>query len=278
MAIDLHTHSTASDGALAPAALVAHAAQHGVTTLALTDHDTVAGLADAREAAAVHDIDFINGIELSVTWQRRTLHIVGLGFSADHPALTAGIAGLQAERERRAQQMGQRLARTGVADAYARARRLAGNGQITRSHFARLVVADGVACHTADAFKRILKPGRPGYASAMWATLDEAIGWIHAARGYAVLAHPFGYRFTGAWRRRALAAFAQAGGDAIEICTGVTSIEQEQRAAREASDYGLASSVGSDFHAVEQFWLTPGKLRPLPTGAPPRVLKPDQTR
>lgn len=266
--IDLHCHSTASDGRLSPTDLVTRAAAFGVTTLALTDHDTVDGLSEAAQTAAGYGIDFVNGVEISVTWQRRTLHIVGLAFDAQAPALTAGLRILQDARKRRAERIGEKLARVGLADGFARASELAGDGQITRPHFARLLVADGLCRDANDAFKRYLRPGKPGHVSIEWATLDDAIAWIDQAGGLAVLAHPFGYGFSGAWRRRAVAAFATAGGHALEICTGTSNVEQESQAHRDAREHGLAGSLGSDFHAPEQLWLKLGGVRPLPIGLP----------
>lgn len=196
--IDLHTHSTASDGQLSPSALVERAAARGVTRLALTDHDTVDGVAEARRAAANHGIELVAGAEISATWERRTLHIVGLGLDIEQPVLVAGLGRQQAERETRAADMGERLARIGLNDGLARARTAANGGQITRSHFADLLVADGLARNRQDAFKRYLRPGRPGYRRSIWAELADVVGWIHAAGGTAVLAHPFGYGFSGA--------------------------------------------------------------------------------
>ncbi|MES1926220.1 PHP domain-containing protein [Salinisphaera sp. T31B1] len=267
--IDLHCHSTASDGRLRPGEVVARAAQAGVRRLALTDHDTTAGLAEARDVADRVDVRLIAGVEISVTWQKRTLHVVGLGFDADDPGLSAGLAELQQARDHRARAIAQKLSRLGLDDGYERACRLADGGQIARPHFARLLVEDGLCKDMNQAFKRYLRPGKPGHRSIQWAGLDDAIGWIHGAGGIAVLAHPFGYGFSAAWRRRAVAAFADAGGHALEICTGTTERSQEITAAAHAREHGLLGSVGSDFHAPEQFWLGLGRLRDLPSGVAP---------
>lgn len=266
--IDLHTHSTRSDGRLTPSTIAARAAEAGVTTFALTDHDTTDGLAEARSAAEARGMLFVNGVEISVTWQRRTLHIVGLAFDVDDAALGAGLARLQDTRRDRAERISHKLEKCGVADALPRAQALAGGGQITRPHFARLLIEDGVCRDNAQAFKRHLRPGRDAYVSVEWARLKDAVAWIQGAGGIAVLAHPFGYGFSAAWRQRALAAFAQAGGDALEICTGTTDRQQEVTAARDAAQHGLAGSLGSDFHAPEQFWLGLGRLRALPGDLP----------
>lgn len=267
--IDLHSHSTCSDGRLAPAELVARAADFGVTTLALTDHDTVAGLAAARTAGDELGVRVVAGVELSVTWNKRTLHIVGLAFDPTADALSDGLCALQTQRAERATRIAAKLEKQGLTDALRRAQALAGTGQIARPHFARLLVEDGLCKDMNQAFKRYLKPGKPGHVTIEWATLEAAIGWIHDAGGVSVLAHPFGYGFSGAWRRRAITAFAEAGGGALEICTGSTNRDQEIAAADDAVAHGLLGSIGSDFHAPEQIWLALGRLRPLPCGLVP---------
>lgn len=266
---DLHCHSTCSDGQLDPRDLVARAAEAGVITLALTDHDTVDGLTAAADAARAHGLTLISGVEISVTWRRRTLHVVGLAFDPDAPALASGLAGLQATRHARSAAMAAKLEKEGLADAWPRVQELAANGQIARPHFARLLVADGLCKDMQQAFKRYLRPGRPAHVAVEWARLTQAIGWIRDAGGVAVLAHPFGYGFSGAWRRRAIADFAAAGGQALEICTGTTNPQQEETAAHEARTHGLMASVGSDFHAPEQFWLQLGRLRTFPVDLEP---------
>lgn len=267
--IDLHSHSTASDGRLTPSDLIARAAAFGVTILALTDHDTIDGLTAARRATAEHDLAFVNGVEISVSWQRRTLHIVGLAFDPEADTLKAGLAGLQHTRYERARLIGERLRRVGLENGLDRAVALAGTGQLTRPHFARLLVEDGLCRDTNDAFKRYLRPGKPGYAAIEWTSLEASIRWIREAGGIAVLAHPFGYGFSGAWRRRAIAAFATAGGQALEICTGRSNPDQESQAAHDAREHGLYGSLGSDFHGPEQFWLALGRLHTLPRSVQP---------
>lgn len=264
---DWHTHSTASDGALAPDALVERAAACGVTSLALTDHDTVAGVAAARRAAADHGLGFISGVEISALWGRQTVHVVGLGVDCNAPALSAGLQRHQRLRAERADAIAHRLAvACGLADGASRVRDLAGDGQITRAHFAALLVADGLCRNHADAFKRLLKPGRPAHVRAAWTPFEQAIDWIHAAGGAAVLAHPFGYRWSATRRGAAVADFAAAGGDGLEVCTGTTAIEQERQGAREAARHGLCATAGSDFHTPDQPWRDVGRVRALPDG------------
>lgn len=249
--------------------MLARAASRGVKRLALTDHDTVAGLEAAQAAAAWHGIELISGVEISASWQRRTLHIVGLGIDAQHPGLIAGLQAQQAARRQRAWRMVCKLERLGLNNGWARLCQRVGNGQITRSHIADLLLEDGLVRRRAEAFKRYLRPGKPGYQHCDWADLETVIAWIQAAGGTAVLAHPFGYGMSGNWRRRMVAAFTQAGGRGLEICTGVTHPEQESQAIRDARRHQLAGSVGSDFHSPEQFWLNIGSTRPLPADIPP---------
>lgn len=267
--IDLHTHSTASDGRLTPAELVNAAADGGVQYLALTDHDTTAGLEQAQITAKQRQIQLIPGVEISVTWQRRTLHIVGLAIDTQASALKAGLVQLQATRIERAQSIAGKLEKIGVENAYIQAEQAANGGQITRTHFARLLIEAGKCETMQQCFKRYLKPGKPAYASAQWAELEQAIAWIHAAGGVAVLAHPLAYGMTAAWRTRTLQAFSQAGGDALEVHCGNSNPQGIRLSAADALAYGLLGSVGSDFHGPEQRWLKLGRPLTLPAAVTP---------
>lgn len=261
---DLHCHSTASDGTLSPALLIAAAAEAGVDVLALTDHDTTAGLAEARQAAAGYPLQFINGVEVSVRWEKRTLHITGLGIDPDHPVLSAGLAAQQQLREQRAQGIAQRLEKHGVSQALQGARDIAAGSQLTRTHFARLLVDTGLCKDYRQAFRRYLGAGKPAHVTAEWVDMAEAIRWIQTSGGVAVLAHPLLYNMTAAWRQRMLAAFADAGGDGVEVCCGTSNAEQVQLSAREAVRFGLLGSAGSDFHQPEQRWIRLGRVAAMP--------------
>lgn len=269
MSIDLHSHSTASDGSLSPTQLVMAAKAAGVDTLALTDHDTVAGLKEAARAAKRAGLRLINGVEISVRWEKRTLHIVGLGINPENPQLAAGLADLQQQRLLRAEKIASKLEKIGLANAGVRALKAANGGQVTRTHFARLLVEDGLCKDQKQAFKRFLGSGKPGHVSMQWTTLENAIEWIHRAGGLAILAHPLLYPQSAAWRRRMVAAFKQAGGDGLEICCGHSNAEQIQTSTRDALAHNLLGSVGSDFHAPEQRWLKLGRLTPLPSSLTP---------
>jgi predicted metal-dependent phosphoesterase TrpH len=265
--IDLHTHSRVSDGVLSPGELVALAFSRGVKILALTDHDSVAGLAEAR-AAAPDGLRLVSGVEISVSWQHKTLHVVGLDVDPMHPTLTAGLARLQAVRDERARRIGERLEAKGIAGAYAGALALAGEAKPTRTHFARFLHQGGHVKDEAQAYKKWLGSGKPANVAAEWASLEEAIGWIHAAGGQAVLAHPFRYGLTRAWLVKALTAFKQAGGDAMEVVSGRGNPDEFHTALHLAGRFELATSVGSDFHAPAPY-SQPGVTMALPNGIVP---------
>jgi len=265
--IDLHTHSRVSDGTLAPGELVALAAGRGVKLLALTDHDTLDGLPAARAAAAGTGVRFISGVEISVTWEHKTWHVVGLDVDTSHPALTAGLARLQAVREERAVEIGRRLEAKGISGASVGAQALAGEARLTRTHFARFLHQAGHVKDEAQAYKKFLGRGKPAHVSATWASLEEAVSWIHAAGGQAVLAHPFRYGITRAWLLKFLTAFKQAGGDAMEVVSGRGNPDEFHTALHLAQRFELAASVGSDFHAPATY-SQPGITVELPPGVP----------
>ncbi len=268
--IDFHCHSTASDGALSPSALVACAAEAGIDCMALTDHDTVAGLDEARQAAAGRGIHFVNGVEISVTWSNKTLHIVGLGIDPGSPLLEQALATVQSARGVRARQIAERLEKLGVTDAHARAQEMAAGGQLTRTHFARLLVEAGVSRDLKQAFKQHLGNGKPANVRAEWLSLDTAITAIRSSGGVSVLAHPLRYDMTGAWRQRMYTAFVEAGGQAVEVSSGVSQQPDELATCqKEAIRHGLMGSVGSDFHGPEQRWIRHGRLAPVPRGVTP---------
>jgi len=265
---DLHCHSTASDGTLPPAKVVTRAAANGVDMLALTDHDTTAGLDEAYLSAQENNIRLIAGIELSVTWQGKLLHIVGLDIDPEYRPLRQGIRMLKEMREERAQEMGKRLARAGYNNAYENARRLAGNGNVTRTHFARHLIEVGAAKDFTDVFKRFLVRGKPGYYRVDWAPMEDAINWITDSGGVAVVAHPMRYKLTASWLNRVIAGFREAGGKGIEVVCGHNSADDNARSAMFARKHGLLASQGSDFHEPGK-WVELGKLAKLPDGIEP---------
>ena len=267
--IDLHAHSTASDGQLSPTELVREFDAAGIRIMSLTDHDTVAGISEAQIEAQARGMTLIPGVEISVSWKKKTLHIVGLGIDPNSSMLTRGLHGLQQQRLERAELIAARLRTIGVPDAMNRAVKQAQGGQITRTHFARLLVEDGLVSDMKQAFKRYLRTGKPACVSIQWADLEQSISWIHAAKGVAVLAHPMRYPMTAAWRRRTIDSFKAAGGQALEVITASSSDEERLTASQLARDYELLASVGSDFHGPEQRWIRLGKLHAVPTGLEP---------
>ena len=267
--VDLHMHSHASDGVLSPTAFLSRAAEAGLRHVALTDHDTVAGLPEARAAAKQHDAQLIDGVELSCTYRGITIHIVGLAFDAQAPSLQQLLTRIHALRQARAEAIAAKLEAAGVHNALARCRDLAGHDRLTRTHFARLLVASGVARDLKRAFRTHLADGRGAAVRAEWPSMAEAVTALHAAGGIAVLAHPLRYAKTHSGRDRILRAFVEAGGDALEISTAARDPDATARLLGTARECGLYASSGSDFHDPEQRWIRLGTLPRLPEGLPP---------
>lgn len=268
--IDLHCHSTVSDGLLAPADVVRRAAAQGVTMLALTDHDDLDGLEAAGAAAAELGMTFVPGVEISATWRNHTIHVVGLGIDAGNADLCRGLEALRRGREERARRMGESLARAGVPGAFEGALRLAGSPRLlSRTHFARFLVEQGRARDVKRVFRRFLVKGRPGYVSHQWAGLDQAVDWIRGAGGIAVLAHPGRYEIGSATLAALLGEFKNLGGAAIEVVSGSHAPPQTAEFARHAVAFGLLASAGSDFHGPGESYFELGRLPELPAGCNP---------
>jgi hypothetical protein len=267
--VDLHLHSTASDGMLDPAALVAHVAGCGVRLMALTDHDTVAGVEAAAAAAREHGIGFVAGVELSAAWRGKALHVLGLAIDPRSPMLERGLEGQQALREERAERIAEKLEAAGAPGREALARIRANGSLPTRTHFARALVALGVAADNGKAFDRWLGRGKPGHVGSAWPTLEEATAWIVAAGGKAVIAHPMRYALSAGARRELCADFAAGGGHGIEVVTGGGSVRDREQAISLAVRCRLEGSVGSDFHDPAVPWNPPGRLAKLPASIRP---------
>lgn len=268
--IDLHCHSTVSDGLLAPADVVRRAAAQGVTMLALTDHDDLDGLEAAAAAAGELGIAFVPGVEVSVTWRNHTIHVVGLGIDAGNADLCHGLEALRQGREERARRMGESLARAGIAGAFEGALRLAGSPRLlSRTHFARFLVEQGCARDVKRVFRRFLIRGRPGYVPHQWAGLEQAVAWIRGAGGVAVLAHPGRYEIGKATLGALLGEFKDLGGAAIEVVSGSHAPHQTAEFARHAVAFGLLASAGSDFHGPGESYFDLGRLPDLPAGCTP---------
>jgi predicted metal-dependent phosphoesterase TrpH len=267
--VDLHLHSTASDGMLEPAALVRHVAARGVRLMALTDHDTVEGVDAAADAAVACGIGFIAGIELSVSWRGRSLHVLGLAIEPQAPELTEGIAAQQTIRDERAERIADRLQKAGAPGHEVLKGIRAAGSMPTRTHFARALVALGAAKDVGAAFDRWLGRGKPGHVSTAWPELAEATGWITAAGGKAVIAHPMRYPLSSGLRRELCADFKAAGGIGLEVITGGGTVRDREQAISLAVRSGLEGSVGSDFHDPAIPWNPPGRLAKLPSSIRP---------
>lgn len=266
---DLHAHSTASDGCLTPAKLFERAHEYGVRVLALTDHDTLEGLPEARAAAHRLGMDFVPGVEISVTWNGGTVHIVGLGVDEKVAELDEGLAGLRRFRDGRAQEIGRRLERSGYSGMYERAHALSNGRLISRTHFARALVETGHADSVSAVFRSFLVRGKPGHVSGEWASLEDAVGWIRAAGGQAVIAHPARYKMTRTRLRTLLGEFVDVGGEGLEVISGSHSRDEMFTMAAHARDFGLLGSAGSDFHDPANPWVELGRLPPMPGGVRP---------
>ncbi len=267
---DLHCHSRYSDGTLSPRDLARRAFDRGVELWALTDHDEVRGLAEARDAAAELGLDFVNGVEVSVSFAGITVHIVGLGFDADDPALLAGLARTRSGRLERAQQMGEGLARAGIPGAFAGALGYVSNPDlVSRTHFARWLVDSGACSDTGAVFRRFLTEGKPGYVAHAWAGLGEAVRWITQAGGVAVIAHPGRYKLSVNEEFALFSEFKAHGGQGVEVLTGSHGSADTLKYAEMAGEFGLLASRGSDFHSPTESRIELGSLPDLPGSLTP---------
>ncbi|RZL65439.1 MAG: PHP domain-containing protein [Variovorax sp.] len=267
---DLHCHSVVSDGTLTPEALAQRAAANGVELWALTDHDEIGGQHRAAAAARANGMRYLTGTEISVTFANETVHIVGLGFDPDDAAMAQGLYDTRGGRGKRAQEMAEGLARVGIHGAYEGALRFVGNPElISRTHFARFLVESGACKDTYEVFRKYLTEGKPGYVPHRWASLKDAVQWITAAQGVAVIAHPGRYKFTANEEYALFVEFQSHGGKAIEVVTGSHTPAEYVEYADKALEFGFAASRGSDFHSPEESRCDLGKLPPLPGALTP---------
>lgn len=270
MRIDLHSHSTASDGRLTPAELVRRAVAQRVDVLALTDHDTVAGLNEAAATIAAENLPvrLIHGIELSTSWDALEIHVVGLHINAESAELMATIGSQEAARVARGIELGRRLAKQRIEGAYEGALALANGASLTRAHFARYLVEAG-HCHTQQkAFDHYIGRGGKAYVPHQWMSIAEAIQVIHASGGLAVLAHPGRYKLSTKWLKRLLLLFKESGGDAMEVSLPQQSPQERANLGLWCREHQLLASVGSDFHAPTS-WQELGRNLWLPKDVTP---------
>ena len=268
---DLHCHSVVSDGTLTPEALAARAKANGVQLWALTDHDEIGGQTRAIAAAKAEGMKYLTGVEISITFAGKTVHIVGLGFDHTNEALVQGLRNTRGGRGERAQDMSEGLAKVGIQGAYEGALKFAGNHElISRTHFARFLVETGVCKDTSEVFRKYLTENKPGFVPHRWASLENAVKWITQAGGVAVIAHPARYGFTANEEYALFTEFKNHGGRAVEVMTGSHSSADALRYADTALEFELAASRGSDFHSPDEShtdlgtlpWL-PGQLTPV---------------
>jgi len=270
MNADLHCHSLLSDGTLEPEALAARAKANGVELWALTDHDELVGLGRARAAAHAAGLPYLTGTEISVSFAGTTVHVVGLGVDADDAVLATGLAATRGGREPRAREMGEALARAGIPGAYEGALKFVGNPElISRTHFARFLVESRVCSDTQEVFRRYLVEGKPGFVPHRWARLGDAVSWITAAGGIAVIAHPARYKLTPTEDFALFSEFKAHGGRGVEVVTGAHNAADALRYADTAREFGLLASRGSDFHSPEESRIDLGRLPRLPAGLTP---------
>lgn len=269
MKYDFHSHSTYSDGTLTPTELLQRAADQRVDVLALTDHDNTDGLAEARQVANKNGVELVNGVEISVSWRKRLLHIVGLGVDPENADLAAGLTQVKSARAKRAQRMAKDLERHGIEGALEGAQEYCQEDILSRTHFARFLIERGHARDMKQVFKRYLINGKPGYASCEWVPLESAVSWIKAAGGVAVVAHPARYKLTLTKMKEMLRDFVTFGGEGIEVIGSGHNDDDIRLTAALAKDYGLLSSVGSDFHDPEKGRRELGRVAPLPEHCTP---------
>ena len=268
---DLHCHSVVSDGTLTPEALATRAKANGVQLWALTDHDEIGGQERAIAAAKALDMKYLTGVEISITFAGKTVHIVGLGFNHTNTDLVQGLRNTRGGRAERAKEMSEGLAKVGIHGAYEGALKYAGNHElISRTHFARFLVESGVCKDTSEVFRKYLTENKPGFVPHRWASLENAVHWITGASGIAVIAHPARYGFTANEEYALFTEFKNHGGRGVEVITGSHSSADALQYADTALEFNLAASRGSDFHSPDEShtdlgtlpWL-PGQLTPV---------------
>lgn len=262
MLYDLHCHTTASDGSLNPTELLSLAIAQGIDYLAITDHDTVA--AHHSLLAEKQPVRLITGIELSCQWRGVNIHIVGLNFALNSDAITTAVENQQQQRRKRAETIAEKLAKLGLESPLEGALKFAGGGSIGRPHFARYMVDCGFVDDMKQAFKKYLGSGKPGDVKQLWPTVPEVTQWIRDAGGIPVLAHPAKYKLTYTKLGTLCDSFIEAGGQGIEVSSGLQPATVTQQITRLCEQKQLLASAGSDFHQPGQHWAQLGSYSPLP--------------
>ncbi|MEK9770949.1 MAG: PHP domain-containing protein [Nitrosomonadales bacterium] len=267
--IDLHSHSNVSDGLLSPSALIDYANEKKVNMIALTDHDDISGIHEARTRCKLYDIYFVSGVEISVTWRNRTIHIIGLNFDEKNQVLIKGLESIREGRIKRAEKIAYGLEMAGVKHALAGAKSFSQHQVIGRVHFAQYLVQQNYARNIQSVFKKFMTPGKPGYVKHEWAELKEAVEWIVEAGGMPVVAHPGRYDMGGKLYPLFFQEFKDYGGKGIEVISGSQPINQSEYFANFAEQFDLYASIGSDFHGYGVSHRDLGPLHELPINVKP---------
>ena len=268
--LDLHSHTKCSDGGLLPQELIDRAVNFQLDILAITDHDTVAALDIANDYIVDQNIPLklVNGIEISTAWHGFEIHIVGLNIDQNAPALNALIQSQQQAREERALMMGEKLKKCGFDDIYSQAKALAGDGSITRAHFAKVLFRQGHVSTMQKAFDKYIGKGQRAYVKPNWCSINQAVEVIHAAGGSAVMAHPVRYKLSTKWLRRLVVHFKEENGDALEVVLPQMGNEQRKLMLSFCLEYDLKASMGSDFHYPSK-WSDLGRNLTMPEEVTP---------
>ena len=264
MKVDLHNHSYYSDGVFSPTEVVRLADEADCNLFALTDHDTTDGLAEAQQMADELSVNLVSGVEISALWRNMTIHIVGLGIDINNDILQKGLNYNQRLREERAEKIALGLRRAGITDALEKTQELSKTDMITRTHFAQMLIREGYCKDMKSVFRRFLTGKKPGASRVEWRSFDEVVGWIHAAGGLAVIAHPFRYRMTQTKIKNMLIDFKEVLGDGVEVVTATSTDEEITLSNQWAKEYKLLSSCGSDYHGWPNQRIQIGYLRDLP--------------
>lgn len=267
MNVDLHCHTTVSDGTLNPCELVSLAVERQLDMLAITDHDSIDCYQQIDTSG--HNFSLITGIEFSTTWQNRSVHIVGLNIDLDNQALLQGVLQQTLARDQRAIKIAERLERLGFKNSLKGARAFSNGGQIGRPHFAQHLVKINAVVSIQQAFNKYLGSGKAGDIKEHWASLEDVVGWIRGAGGVAVLAHPTKYKMTRTKLCSLLEDFIDAGGEAMEVISGSQTPSITKSMAELCNKYKLLASCGSDFHSLGQPWSSLGHVSELPASCVP---------
>ena len=265
MKVDLHNHSYYSDGVFSPTEVVRLADEADCNLFALTDHDTTDGLAEAQQMADELSVNLVSGVEISALWRNMTIHIVGLGIDINNDILQKGLHYNQRLREERAEKIALGLRRAGITDALEKTQELSKTDMITRTHFAQMLIREGYCKDMKSVFRRFLTGKKPGASRVEWRSFDEVVGWIHAAGGLAVIAHPFRYRMTQTKIKNMFLNFKEVLGDGVEVVTATSTDEEITLSNQWAKEYKLLSSCGSDYHGWSNQRIQIGCLRDLPS-------------